>query len=44
MTKDLAIVALGRSNLTEGKDFVVTEKFMEEVDKRFKVQWAKVVQ
>jgi isocitrate dehydrogenase len=44
MTKDLAIVALNRSNLTEGKEYVVTEKFMEEVDKRFKVQWAKVVQ
>jgi len=39
MTKDLAILATGRWDVKEGKDFLVTEAFMDEIDKKFKVKW-----
>lgn len=42
MTKDLAILVKGTSNLKEGKDFLVTEKYMEQVDKVFAQKWAKI--
>ena len=43
MTKDLAIVALNRWDVKEGVDYAITEKYMEEVDKNFQKEWAKVV-
>lgn len=39
MTKDLAILATGRWDVKEGKDFCVTETYMDEVDKIFKKKW-----
>ena len=39
MTKDLAILATGRWDVKEGKDYLVTEAFMDEIDKKFKVKW-----
>lgn len=44
MTKDLAIVALNKWDVKEGQDYAVTEKYMEEVDRRFQEHWRKVVQ
>ena len=35
MTKDLSILALGRGDVKEGKDYLVTEAFMEAVDSKF---------
>lgn len=42
-TKDLAILALGTNKVTEGKDYVVTEAFMEAVDNKFQAQWSKIM-
>ena len=39
MTKDLAILACGTSNVKEGKDYLVTEAFMDAIDKNFRVKW-----
>ena len=35
MTKDLAILATGRWDVKEGKDFMVTEQFMDKIDEIF---------
>ena len=35
MTKDLSILALGRNDVKEGKDYQVTEAFMEAIDSKF---------
>ncbi len=44
MTKDLAILALGRSDgLKEGKDYLVTEAFMDKVDAQFQEQWGRIM-
>ena len=38
-TKDLAILATGRHDVKEGKDFLVTEAFMDVVDNKFRAKW-----
>ena len=38
-TKDLAILATGRHDVKEGKDYMVTEAFMDAVDNRFRAKW-----
>ena len=38
-TKDLAILATGRHDVKEGKDFLVTEAFMDAVDVKFRAKW-----
>lgn len=42
MTKDLAILATGSWDVKEGRDYLVTEEYMDEVDKIFKKKWEKV--
>ena len=43
MTKDLSILALGRSDVKEGKDYMVTEAFMDAVDQEFQAEWSKIM-
>ena len=43
MTKDLSILALGRSDVKEGKDYLVTEAFMDKVDGNFQQKWAEIM-
>jgi len=43
MTKDLAILVKGTTKVKEGKDYLVTEAFMEAVDANFQQEWAKIV-
>lgn len=43
MTKDLAILALGTNDVKEGKDYLVTEAFMDRIDAEFQVQWSKIM-
>lgn len=43
MTKDLAILATGRNDVKEGKDYLVTEAYMDKIDTLFKAKWEKVV-
>jgi isocitrate dehydrogenase len=42
MTKDLAILATGSWDVKEGRDYLVTEEYMDEVDKIFKTKWEKM--
>jgi len=42
MTKDLAILATGSWDVKEGRDYLVTEEYMDEVDKIFKSKWEKM--
>jgi isocitrate dehydrogenase len=42
MTKDLAILATGRNDVKEGKDYLVTEAYMDKIDSLFKAKWEKV--
>ena len=39
MTKDLAILATGRWDVKEGKDFQDTETFMNKIDSKFQEKW-----
>tara|TARA_B110000305_G_C19238831_1_gene538839 strand:- start:54 stop:242 length:189 start_codon:yes stop_codon:yes gene_type:complete len=41
MTKDLAILASGSWDLKEGRDYLVTEAFMDKIDIIFKKKWEK---
>jgi isocitrate dehydrogenase len=43
MTKDLAILALGTNKVKEGKDYMVTEAFMDSVDQHFQAEWARIM-
>ena len=43
MTKDLAILVKNTSKVAEGSDYLVTQAFMEAVDKNFQQKWAKIV-
>ena len=43
MTKDLAILARGTNKVEEGKDFMVTEAFMDAVDAHFEAEWSKIM-
>ena len=43
MTKDLAILATGRNDVKEGKDYLVTEAYMYKIDTLFKAKWQKIV-
>ena len=43
MTKDLAILALGTSQVKEGTDYLVTEAFMDKVDENFQGKWGKIM-
>ena len=43
MTKDLSILALGRSDVKEGKDYLVTEAFMDAIDQQFQAEWSKIM-
>lgn len=42
-TKDLAILALGRHDVKEGKDYLVTEAFMDSIDRHFQQEWSKIM-
>jgi len=42
-TKDLAILALDRWDVKLDSDFVVTEKFMDEIDVTFQKKWSKIM-
>ena len=42
-TKDLAILALGRGDVKEGSDYLVTEAFMDAIDKNFQAEWSKIM-
>ena len=42
-TKDLAILALGRNDVKEGTDYLVTEAFMDAVDQHFRAEWSKIM-
>jgi isocitrate dehydrogenase len=39
MTKDLAILATGRWDVQDGKDYLDTESFMNRVDDKFQARW-----
>lgn len=39
MTKDLAILATGRWDVEEGRDFQNTEDFMNSIDETFRSKW-----
>ena len=41
MTKDLAILAKNTWDVKEGRDYVVTESFMDSIDAIFKDKWDK---
>ena len=43
MTKDLAILAKGTNKVEEGKDYIVTEAFMDAVDAHFQAEWSKIM-
>jgi len=43
MTKDLAILVKNSNKVKEGSDYLVTEAFMDAVDKRFQADWSKVM-
>ena len=43
MTKDLAILVKNTNKVAEGTDYLVTQAFMEAVDKNFQQKWAKIV-
>jgi isocitrate dehydrogenase len=43
MTKDLSILALGTNQVKEGKDYLVTEAFMDAVDAKFQVKWSQIM-
>lgn len=43
MTKDLAILAKGTNKVEEGKDYLVTEAFMDAVDQHFQAEWSKIM-
>lgn len=43
MTKDLAILVKNSTKVKEGSDYLVTEAFMEAVDKNFQAMWTKIV-
>ena len=43
MTKDLAILAKGTNKVEEGKDYIVTEAFMDAVDAHFQIEWSKIM-
>ncbi len=43
MTKDLAILVLNSTKLKEGKDYLVTEAFMDAIDVNFQKEWSKIV-
>lgn len=43
MTKDLAIIVNNNWNVKEGKDYMVTEGYMEKVDEIFQKKWKHVV-
>ena len=42
-TKDLAILSLGRNDVKEGSDYLVTEAFMDKIDANFQQEWAKIM-
>jgi len=42
-TKDLAILALGTNKVKEGKDYEVTEQFMDSIDANFQAEWSKIM-
>jgi len=42
MTKDLAILHTGRSDVKDGKDYLSTEAFMDAIDVTFKAKWNKI--
>ena len=42
MTKDLAILNKGTSNVKEGTDYLDTEAYMNEVDRNFQVAWNRI--
>ena len=39
MTKDLAILATGSWDVKEGRDFLSTEAFMDQIDNEFRAKW-----
>jgi len=39
MTKDLAILATGSWDVKEGRDYLVTEAFMDSIDNIFREKW-----
>ena len=39
MTKDLAILATGSRDVKEGRDYLVTEAFMDKIDEKFRSKW-----
>jgi isocitrate dehydrogenase len=43
MTKDLAILVHNTTKLKEGKDYLVTEAFMDAIDVNFQKEWSKIV-
>jgi isocitrate dehydrogenase len=43
MTKDLAILVKNTNKVKEGTDYMVTQAFMEAVDKNFQEKWAKIM-
>ena len=42
MTKDLAILATGSWDVKEGRDYLVTEAFMDKIDEKFRAKWDKI--
>ena len=42
MTKDLAMLATGSWDVKEGRDYLVTEEFMDKIDEKFRAKWAKI--
>ena len=43
MTKDLAILALNKNDVKEGKDYLITEAFMDKIDAHFQESWGKIM-
>ena len=42
MTKDLAILALGTWDVKEGRDYAITEQYLDKIDEIFKKKYDKV--
>jgi len=43
MTKDLAILVKNTNKVKEGSDYLVTQAFMEAVDKNFQAKWSMIM-
>jgi hypothetical protein len=43
MTKDLAILSLGKNDVKEGSEYLITEAFLDKVDDNFQHTWGQIM-